>query len=225
MTSGRSLRLLPADRTKLTYASPANTPPTVRSIFVITRHCTQALRDEMSSRVGRCLVRLRFSGRLPQRQVTFSVVRFPRWSARRAAGPPDGEVRLDDRAGPGWAGADVRAAFLESLQCLAVAEREHHLQVCAFLHFGQVQHGIDQARAATRGDVPGLGAQRRPGGSARSFGGDLGCGDCALIVADLDGHGAQPRVTAVVRTRREDGSRTGSRSGTGHGARAVRASH
>ena len=34
--------------------------------------------------------------------------------------------------------------------------------------------------------MPGLGAQRRPGGSARSFGGDLGCGDCALIAAYLD---------------------------------------
>ena len=33
MTSGRSLRLLPADRTKLTYASPANTPPTVLGAF------------------------------------------------------------------------------------------------------------------------------------------------------------------------------------------------
>ena len=42
------------------------------------------------------------------------------------------------------------------------------------------------ARAAARGDVPGLGAQRRPGGSARSFGGNLGCGDRAVIVADLD---------------------------------------
>ena len=83
-------------------------------------------------------------------------------------------------------GAYVPAAFLESLQCLAVAEGEHHLQVCAFLHFGKVQHGIDHARPAARGDVPGLGAQRRPGGSARSFGGDIGCSDCALNVADLD---------------------------------------
>ena len=59
-------------------------------------------------------------------------------------------------------------------------------QVCAFLHSGKAQHGIDQARAAARGDVPGLGAQRRPGGSARSFGGDLGCRDGTVIVADLD---------------------------------------
>ena len=163
------------------------------------------------------------------------------------------EVRLHDRAGSGRVGAGVRAAVLESLQCLEVAEREHHLQACAFLHFGKVKHGIDQARAAARGDVPGLGAQRRPGGSARSFGGDLGCGHCALRVADLDvpiqfppgparrpaaaglpgrrerigaiGRGAQPTITAVARTRRGDGSRTGSRSGTGHGARAVRTSH
>ena len=92
------------------------------------------------------------------------------------------EVRFRDRAGSGWVGADVRAAFLESLQCLAVAEGEHYLQVCAFLHFGQIQHGIDQAHSAARSDVPGLGAQRRPGGSARSFGGDIGCSDCVLNV-------------------------------------------
>ena len=96
------------------------------------------------------------------------------------------EVRFHDRAGSGWMGADVQAAFLKSQQCLVVAKGKHHLQVCAFLHSGQVQHGIDQARAAPRGDVPGLGAQRHPGGSARSLGGDLGCGDGALIVADLD---------------------------------------
>ena len=86
----------------------------------------------------------------------------------------------------GWAGADVRAAFLESLQGLAVAEGEHHVQPCALLHFGKVQHGIDQARAAAGGDVPRLGTQRCPGGSAWAFGGDLGGGYGALIVADLD---------------------------------------
>jgi hypothetical protein len=59
------------------------------------------------------------------------------------AGP---EVRLHDRAATGWVNADAHAAFLESLQCLAVAERKHHLQACAFLHFGKVQHGIDRAR-------------------------------------------------------------------------------
>jgi hypothetical protein len=55
--------------------------------------------------------------------------------------------------------ADVRATPLEWQQYLAVAERKYHTQVSAFLHSGQVQHGIDQARAAARGDVPGLGAQ------------------------------------------------------------------
>ena len=39
------------------------------------------------------------------------------------------------------------------------------------------------------------------------------------------GHGAQPRVTAVIRTRRGDGGRTGSRSDTGHGAGPARTSH
>ncbi len=103
-----------------------------------------------------------------------------------SSGTAGREARLHDCAVTGWVGADVQAALLESLQCLAVAKREHRIQVCAFLHFGKVQHAIDQARAAARGDVPGLGAQRRPGGSARSWGGDLGCGDSALIVADLD---------------------------------------
>jgi hypothetical protein len=67
---------------------------------------------------------------------------------RRAGNGTAGrEVRLHDRAVPGWVGADVQA-FLESLQCLAVAEGKDHTQVCAFLHFGKVQHGISQARAA-----------------------------------------------------------------------------
>ena len=64
------------------------------------------------------------------------------------------EVRLNDRAATGWVDADVHTAFLESLQCLAVAERKHHIQACAFLHLGKVQHGIDQARAAVRGMCP-----------------------------------------------------------------------
>ncbi len=57
----------------------------------------------------------------------------------------------------------------------------------AFPDRGKVQHRVDQARAAAWSDVPGLGAQRHPGGSARSFGDDhLGGGDGAAIVADLE---------------------------------------
>jgi hypothetical protein len=55
------------------------------------------------------------------------------------------------------------------------------------LHLGKIQHGVDQARAAPWSDVPRLGAQRYPGGAARSFGGGhLGRGDCVVIIADLD---------------------------------------
>jgi hypothetical protein len=42
--------------------------------------------------------------------------------------------------------ADVQATFLESQQCLAVAERKYHTQVSAFLHSGQVQQRIDIQR-------------------------------------------------------------------------------
>jgi hypothetical protein len=39
-----------------------------------------------------------------------------------SSGTAGREIRLHDRAASGWMGADVRAAFLESQQCLAVAE-------------------------------------------------------------------------------------------------------
>src|SRR5271169_7225655 len=42
---------------------------------------------------------------------------------------------------------------------------------------------------------------------------------------DAVGPGAQPRVTAIARARRGDSGRTGSRSGTGHGARVARTAH
>ena len=101
-----------------------------------------------------------------------------------SSGTAGREVRLHDRAGSGWVGADVQAAFLESLQCLAVAEGRSTLG-CAFLHVGLVQHGLDQlarrpgvmCRDSARGDASAVPPGR--------FGGDFGCGDCALIVADL----------------------------------------
>jgi len=39
------------------------------------------------------------------------------------------------------------------------------------------------------------------------------------------GQGGQPRVTAVIRTRRQDGDRTVSRPATGHGTKVARTAH
>jgi len=63
------------------------------------------------------------------------------------------------------ADGDVGASLTEPVQCFAVAEREGCFQAAAVIEFGQVKDGIDQAGAAARGQVPGCGAQRRPGGS------------------------------------------------------------
>ena len=109
------------------------------------------------------------------------------WPLRRAAWAAGRKARIQQGAPPSGAGTDVLTALLKPLQRLAITERECHLQARAFPHLGKVQHRVDQARAAARSDVPGLGAQRHLGGSARSFGDDhLGGGDCAASVADLD---------------------------------------
>ena len=132
----------------------------------------------------------------------------------RAAGP---KARIQQGAAPRRAGGDVPAALLKSLQRLAIAERECRLQARAFPHLGKVQHRVDQARAAAWSDVPGLGAQRHPGGPARFCGDDhLGGGDGAAIVADLD-------VLMQVMIRPWDASRHGSRSRCGRAA--VRRAH
>ena len=58
--------------------------------------------------------------------------------------------------------------------------------------------------------------------------------ECRAAMAGLPGkrechpdHGAyaQPRVTAIVQTRRRDDSQTDTRSGTGHGVRVTRTAH
>ena len=63
------------------------------------------------------------------------------------------------------ADGDVGASLAEPVQCFAVAEREGRFQAAAVMEFGQVKNSIDQAGAASRSQVPGCGAQRRPGGS------------------------------------------------------------
>ena len=77
------------------------------------------------------------------------------------------EVRLHERGCPGWVGPEVLASLPEPVQCLAVAQGKGGLQARTILHLGQVQDSVDQASADTRGEVPGRGAQRRPGGSVR----------------------------------------------------------
>jgi len=85
------------------------------------------------------------------------------------------------------AGGDVGASLPEPGQCFAVAEREGRFQAAAVMEFGQVKNSIDQAGAASRSQVPGCGAQRRPGGShGLPRDGYLGRCDRAVIVADLD---------------------------------------
>ena len=110
---------------------------------------------------------------------------FPRWPARCAAGPPDGRfVSMIALAPAGW----VRASGQRSWSRCSVSKSPRG-NTTFRRRFSALREGQARHRPGPRGgpgDVPGLGAQRRPGGSARSFGGDLGCGHCALRVADLD---------------------------------------
>jgi hypothetical protein len=92
------------------------------------------------------------------------------WLCRLCAGTalvagPDG--RLQQHRSPGGMGSDVGASLPQPVQGLAIAEGEGGLQAGTVVEFGQVQDGIDQAGAHARGQVPGRGAQRRPGVAVR----------------------------------------------------------
>jgi len=63
---------------------------------------------------------------------------------------------------------------------------EHQTQVCVCFTSGRSSTASTSPARRLGLEAPGLRAQRRSGGSARSFGGDLGGGDCVLNVADLD---------------------------------------
>ena len=104
-----------------------------------------------------------------------------------ADGAAGWKVGVEERGPSCWVGAVVFAAFLKPLQRLAVTKAECRFQSCALLHFGEIQHGIDQARAASWSDVPRLGVQRHPGSASRTCGGGhVGGGHCAVILTDLD---------------------------------------
>jgi hypothetical protein len=60
-------------------------------------------------------------------------------------------------------GRDVGASFPEPVVRFGVAEGKGGLEAGTVVLFGQAQDGINQAGAGARGQVPGCGAQRRPG--------------------------------------------------------------
>ena len=69
--------------------------------------------------------RVRLPSRYPNRsrsRSVWSISSVVRPASTRTAGR---EVRLHDRTATGWVDADVHTAFPESLQCLAIAERNH----------------------------------------------------------------------------------------------------
>jgi hypothetical protein len=96
-------------------------------------------------------------------------------------------ARVEQRGRAGRAGHGVLGPLPQSLERLAVAERDGGFQSGARLHLGQVHDRVDQARPAARRDVPGRGVQRGPGGPFRTLGrGHLGRGDRLVAVLDLD---------------------------------------